>query len=338
MAWPKPRNHHDIPAFLLVKSWTAACLLHFIKAFKEGETLRLVMAGGLFQSQKMSLLSLPRWVYSPKSWWPWYMESDVLFSGLLLWTHLVGCLFILLTVSFDMQKLLVLCSLGCFYLLPLILVSDPTKLTAQVFFQFYRFSSFTHCKLIVCVVWHMGSSFILLNVDSPFPGSIFGQSIQYTILYFSSLMISGWPLLWSLAPSGPKYLSPWLCWSTSLHLTGFQNPRTQFGSPTLHISSPPLAPTVDALNFTPPLTSFYPWSPVWSSHLCLLASALMESSVPWSLHPSSLCSPRLAPSQNPGPVHAWPPLLPLPSELPPGRSLSSLRPACHLGTELSSLL
>ena len=69
---------------------------------------------------------------------------------------MVGYLFILLMVSFAVQKLLVLWSPGYFYPVPLILVSDPKTLTAQVFFQFYGFSSFTHCKLIVCVVIHRG--------------------------------------------------------------------------------------------------------------------------------------------------------------------------------------
>ena len=63
-----------------------------------------------------------------------------------------GLPFHFLMVSFGVQKLLVLWSLGYFYLVPLILMSDPKKLTAEVFFQFYGFSSFTHFKLIVYVV------------------------------------------------------------------------------------------------------------------------------------------------------------------------------------------
>lgn len=337
MAWSKLRNHHEIPAFLLVKSWTAVCLLHFIKAFKEGETLLLVMAGGLSQSQKMSLLSPPRWVYSPKSW-PWYMESGILFSGLLLWTHLVGCLFILLTVSFDVQKLLVLCSLGCFCLLPLILVSDPTKLTAQVFFQFYPFSSFTHCKLIVCVVWHRGPvSFFwmwtplsqgpFLDSPSSTPSYTFPRWWSLGGLFYdhwhpqdpSACLLGcvGPPLSISLASRTPESsLGPPPCTFPALHL------HPQWMLWTLHLHSPPFIP--GALS-SPHTCVSWPL-PSWSL-LCPDSSSLPPSA-----------APRLVPSQNPGPVSAWPPLLPLPSELPPGRSLSSLRPACHLGTESSSLL
>ena len=54
------------------------------------------------------------------------------------------------------------------------------------------------------------------------------------------------------------------------------------GPHALHISTPLCAPTAEALNFTLPLTTLYPWSPVKASHLCCLASALCpQGGFPW---------------------------------------------------------